>query len=164
MTMEDQYYEEVEYAGFWLRLAAYLIDGIILNIAFYILFAIFGISIFSGMMGSEMLETGEPNPETMVTMFSSLSTLMLVSFVGSWLYFALQESSDAQATLGKRALRIRVTDLEGEKISFARATGRYFGKILSGMIFLIGYIMAGFTERKQALHDMMASTLVLRDD
>ncbi|NNF35144.1 MAG: RDD family protein [Saprospiraceae bacterium] len=162
--MEEQYYDEVEYAGFWLRVAAYLIDGIILNIALYILFAIFGISAFSGMMGSEMLETGEPNPEAVAAMFSSFSILMLISVVGSWLYFALQESSDAQATLGKRAVRIRVTDFEGDKITFARATGRYFGKIISGMIFMIGYFMAGFTERKQALHDMMASTLVLRDD
>ena len=162
--MEDHYYEEAEYAGFWLRLAAYLIDGLIVNVALYILFAIFGISYFSSFVGSEMLETGEPDPEVIAGMFSSMATMMLISVVGTWLYFALQESSDAQATLGKRAVRVRVTDIDGEKISFARATGRYFGKIISSMIFMVGFIMAGFTERKQALHDMMASTLVLRDD
>jgi uncharacterized RDD family membrane protein YckC len=71
------------------------------------------------------------------------------------------ESSSKQATLGKLALGIVVTDLNGNRISFGRATGRYFGKIVSGMIFAIGYIMAGFTEKKQALHDMIASCLVV---
>jgi uncharacterized RDD family membrane protein YckC len=72
------------------------------------------------------------------------------------------ESSSKQATLGKMALALKVTDLQGRRISFARATGRHFAKIISGMILLIGYIMAGFTERKQALHDMIAGTLVIR--
>jgi uncharacterized RDD family membrane protein YckC len=59
------------------------------------------------------------------------------------------------------AIGIKVTDLNGNRISFGRATGRYFAKILSGMILMIGYIMAGFTEKKQALHDMIASCLVV---
>jgi uncharacterized RDD family membrane protein YckC len=71
-------------------------------------------------------------------------------------------SSSKQGTLGKMVFRLRVTDLNGARISFARATGRFFAKILSGMILNIGYIMAGFTERKQALHDMIAGTLVVR--
>ena len=61
------------------------------------------------------------------------------------------------------ALGLKVTDLQGKRISFARATGRHFAKLLSGMILLIGYIMAGLTERKQALHDMIAGTLVVRE-
>ena len=80
----------------------------------------------------------------------------------NWLYYALMESSKYQATLGKMAVGARVTDLEGNRISFARATGRYFAKIISGMILMIGYIMAGFTEKKQALHDMIANTLVIK--
>jgi uncharacterized RDD family membrane protein YckC len=60
------------------------------------------------------------------------------------------------------ALSMKVTDLQGNRISFARATGRHFAKYISAMILLIGYIMAGFTERKQALHDMIAGTLVRR--
>ena len=72
------------------------------------------------------------------------------------------ESSSRQATLGKMALGLKVSDLKGNRISFARASGRHFAKIVSGMILLIGYIMAGFTNRKQALHDMIAETLVLR--
>jgi len=73
-----------------------------------------------------------------------------------WLYEAGMESSSKQATLGNMALAVKVTDLHGRRISFAPATGQHFAKILSGMILLIGYIMAGFTERKQALHDMIA--------
>ena len=84
------------------------------------------------------------------------------SSCANWIYEAGLESSSKQATLGKMAMGLKVTDLVGRRISFARATGRHFAKILSGMILLIGYIMAGFTERKQALHDMIAGTLVQR--
>ncbi len=87
---------------------------------------------------------------------------IVINIVGIWLYFALQESSEHQATLGKRALNIYVTDLQGRRISFGQATGRHFGKIISGFILGIGYMMAGFTEKKQGLHDIMASTLVKR--
>lgn len=79
-----------------------------------------------------------------------------------WIYEASMESSSRQATVGKMALALKVADLEGRRISFARASGRVFGKYLSAMILFIGYIMAGFTERKQALHDMIAGTLVVR--
>jgi uncharacterized RDD family membrane protein YckC len=81
---------------------------------------------------------------------------------GSWLYEAAMESSSKQATLGKMVLGMRVTDLQGNRISFARATVRHFSKYISAMIIFIGYIMAGFTDRKQALHDMIAGTLVRR--
>jgi Tfp pilus assembly major pilin PilA len=74
------------------------------------------------------------------------------------------QSSSRQATLGKMALGIKVTSAEGERISFLRATGRYFATILSGLILMIGYLLAAFTQRKQALHDMIAGTLVVRAD
>ena len=79
-----------------------------------------------------------------------------------WLYFALLESSAKQGTLGKMALGIRVTDLDGNRISFGRATGRYFAKFISAIILYIGFIMAAFTAKKQALHDIIASTLVIK--
>jgi uncharacterized RDD family membrane protein YckC len=72
------------------------------------------------------------------------------------------ESSKFGGTLGKMAVGIRVTDLNGNRISFARATGRYFGRIVTNLTLLIGYIMAGFTEKKQALHDVLASCLVIK--
>jgi len=86
----------------------------------------------------------------------------LIGLVIGWLYHAILESSPVQASLGKMALGIRVTDMNGDRISFGRATGRHFAKILSGLLLLIGYIMAGFTEKKQALHDIMASCLVVK--
>jgi len=86
----------------------------------------------------------------------------LAALVGGWLYFALMESSAWQATLGKRAVGIKVTDMEGGRISFGRATGRHFGKFVSALIFYIGFIMAGFTEKRQALHDIMAGCLVVK--
>lgn len=84
----------------------------------------------------------------------------LALIVLMWLYFAIMESSKFQGTVGKIAIGLVVTDLEGNRISFARVTGRYFGKILSILIFMIGYILADFTQKKQALLDMLASTLV----
>ncbi len=83
--------------------------------------------------------------------------------LGQWLYFAYLESGEKQGTWGKQMLGLYVTDLAGNRISFGRASGRFFAKIITGLIPLgIGYIMAGITERKQALHDMIASCLVLR--
>jgi uncharacterized RDD family membrane protein YckC/Tfp pilus assembly major pilin PilA len=84
--------------------------------------------------------------------------------VGRWLYFALMESSASQATLGKRAMGIKAVDKHGGRLSFGRATGRYFGGFVSYIIFYVGYMMAGWTERKQALHDMMAETFVVFND
>jgi uncharacterized RDD family membrane protein YckC len=79
-----------------------------------------------------------------------------------WLYYAFFEASEFQATPGKMALGLIVTDEEGVRIGFGRATGRYFGKILSGLILYIGFMMAGWTQKKQALHDILAKTLVVR--
>ena len=90
------------------------------------------------------------------------SGLAVLVIFGSWLYEAFMLSSQYQATLGKMIFGMKVTDLYGNRISFARATGRHFAKWLSGMILGIGYIMVGFTERKQGLHDMLAGTLVRR--
>ncbi len=85
-----------------------------------------------------------------------------LGLLASWLYEAILESSPRQATLGKMVLGLKVTDLAGNRISFARASGRHFAKYLSGAILFMGYIIAGFTDRKQALHDMIAGTLVRR--
>lgn len=91
------------------------------------------------------------------------TALFFLLQLASWLYFATFESSPWQATPGKKVLGLRVTDLEGGRLSFIRASGRYFGKIISSLLFGIGFVMAGFTEKKQALHDMLAGCLVLRE-
>ncbi len=84
----------------------------------------------------------------------------IAGILAGWIYYAALESSVKQATLGKTALSIKVTDMEGNRIGFGRATGRHFAKIISGIILLIGYLMIAFTEKKQGLHDMMAGCLV----
>jgi len=143
-------------AGFWRRCAALLIDGFILGIvAFGIGAAILG---SSGSMQS-MMAAGN-----LSTMMSHMTTSYALQILIVWLYFAIAESSSAQATLGKRALGIKVTDDYGRRIGFGRATGRYFGKIISGMVLYIGFMLAGWTARKQALHDMIAGTLVVFRD
>ncbi len=145
------------YAGFWLRFVAIIIDLIITTVANYAvqipLMLVLGVTGGGGMGGG-----GRPGPVIYIGMLFS----WLVSVSIPWLYFAYMESSAKQATLGKMALGLTVTDLQGQRLSFGRATGRYFGKVLSGLILCIGYMMAGWTERKQALHDMMAGTLVVK--
>lgn len=141
------------YGGFWWRVLAYFIDSIILQIGLGFISAVFGIGI--GISTSMMMD-----PSQSMVAPSMLLTTVGLSFVMTWLYFALMESSPMQATVGKLAVGLVVTDLNGNRISFARATGRYFAKILSSLILLIGYIMVAFTERKQGLHDLLAGTLV----
>lgn len=135
---------QTQYAGFWMRVAASLIDGFVLMIPGLIVIGIFG------GIGAAIESEG------LVLMGYLIYILMF------WLYSALMEASSKQATVGKMALGLKVTDLSGGSISFGQATGRHFGKIVSYLILYIGYMMAGWTEKKQALHDMMASTLVVR--
>ena len=159
-----RYATNVAYAGFWLRLVAHLIDGVIIGIGMMALL----VPIFFLMGGAAMLESlprhgGQPNPAVIAGFLMLIFSLAGVAVIGQWLYSAYLESGEKQATWGKQALSIYVTDLSGNRVSFGRASGRFFAKIVSGLIPLgIGYIMAGFTERKQALHDMIASCLVLR--
>ncbi len=128
------------YAGFWRRVFAYLVDLIVLVVIQTVLYAI----------------------ELMLAAGVAQTLSFMVTFLFGWLYFALFESSSYQATPGKIALEIKVCDIHGQPISFARATGRHFGKILSGLILYIGFIMIAFTKRKQGLHDMIAECLVIK--
>ncbi|HEV2315008.1 MAG TPA: RDD family protein [Candidatus Acidoferrales bacterium] len=147
------------YAGFWLRFVAWIIDRILLGVSFS--FISLPIMAASGLRDIMMNHPPQTLPE-LFGLFSMLSRLIALAIVFNWLYYALLESSAWQATLGKKALGLEVTDMAGRRISFARATGRYFGKIVSAFILMIGFIMAGFTAQKQALHDMMAGCLVIR--
>lgn len=78
-----------------------------------------------------------------------------------WLYSAFFECSRRQATLGKIVLGLIVTDFHGNRISFGQASKRYFSKFISSIL-VIGYLMAAFTQNKQALHDLIAHTLVIQ--
>lgn len=95
---------------------------------------------------------------------AAVSAGRAVALATVWLYYALLESSSRQATIGKMALGLIVIDEEGERITFARATGRHFAKILSTLVFFVGYLMVAFTQRKQGLHDLIAGTLVINKE
>lgn len=137
-----------EYATFLWRLLALIIDQILLLIPVMIIALTAGvmIGIFAPNFDESAIEAGGN----------------VIGILVSWLYYAIMESSSKQATYGKLICGLQVTDLNGERISFMRATGRHFAKIISGIILLIGYFMVLFTERKQGLHDMMAGCLVLK--
>jgi uncharacterized RDD family membrane protein YckC len=120
------------YGGFWIRFVAWIIDSLVVSVV----------------MGFVLTVT--------------FGVGFIAIFFAHWLYEALMLSSSWKATLGKRAFNLVVTDLEGRPLSFGRATGRHFAKWLSGLVLGVGYIIAAFTSRKQALHDMIAGTLVVR--
>jgi uncharacterized RDD family membrane protein YckC len=141
------------YGGFWIRVVAAIIDSIIMRVV------VAPVSIIFGGLGLAGMMSGLPHRG--IGLLGSGVTLIAL-FFGSWLYEAFMESSSYQATLGKMIFGMKVTDLNGNRISFGRATGRHFAKILSGMILCIGFIMVGLTERKQGLHDLLAGTLVRR--
>jgi uncharacterized RDD family membrane protein YckC len=157
-------YGGVAYAGFWLRFVAHLIDGVISGVGFLILliplFILTGAGAALSKIGSgEDIGNDAAAFLGLGFIFGFFGIILLVS----WLYYALSESSSWQGTVGKKLLNLQVTDMSGQRISFGRASGRFFAKMITGMIpLLIGYIMAGFTEKKQAVHDMIASCLVLR--
>jgi uncharacterized RDD family membrane protein YckC len=159
-----------QYAGFWWRVLAFIIDAIALAIVQQI------ILFFLRMAGVHL----EPRADEMAAMMEEYYgdvwgiftetikaqvPLMIFGYILQWLYFAIMESSPKQGTLGKMALGITVTDMEGKRISFLHATGRYWAKSILALVTLgIAYIFAGFTEKKQALHDMVAGTLVWKKD
>ncbi|QNP39636.1 RDD family protein [Lysobacter solisilvae (ex Woo and Kim 2020)] len=150
---------EVVYAGFWKRFAAYFIDSVLVGIVTWIVQMI----IMAGFGASTGL-AARSDPGSMIAsagIVGFLFGMVIVPLAMQAVYFAWMHSSDRQATLGKMAVGIKVTDDDGQRISFARGIGRYFAAILSSLILCIGYLMAGFTERKRALHDMVASTLVV---
>ena len=144
---------QIVYAGFWKRVAASMIDTLVLMVVIFIL------AIFLGVFGAatSLGRGGGLSSGSMV----SLGLFYLFEIVGIALYFAMMHASSMQATLGKMAVGIKVTDDSGQRISFWRGVGRYFAYLLSSLLLLVGYVMAAFTDRKRALHDMICSTLVV---
>lgn len=153
------------YGGFWVRFAAYLIDGLIVGIPIGLIAAM----LIPLLVDFHSLLHRNPSmdPVDAAALFGHMLLIVAIIavpfFIGNWLYFAVMESSKRQATFGKSLMSLYVTDAEAKRLSFGHASGRYFAKIVTGLIpFGIGYIMAGFTAKKQALHDFIAGTLVLR--
>ncbi|MGG0308351.1 RDD family protein [Priestia megaterium] len=134
------------YAGFWLRAGAIAIDA--------------GIMVAFALMLSLILTPVKfmvYDDSFVIDAFQNL-IIMVVGF----LYFALTESSQWQATVGKKAVGLIVTDMNGNRLTFGRASARYWSKVVSGLSCYVGFIMAGFTDKKQGLHDMIAGCLVLK--
>lgn len=153
----------LEYADFWLRTLAYLIDSAVIGIGFVaILIPLIFLTGLGGLLSRFHPDEGM-NDFGIALIIGVIFLAATVSLVVTWLYHALMESSEWQATVGKRLLGLMVTDMSGQRVSFGRSTGRHFAKIITNLVpALIGYIMAAFTEKKQALHDMVAGCLVLR--
>ncbi|MFI5126718.1 MAG: RDD family protein [Candidatus Acidiferrales bacterium] len=157
------YAPQLFYAGFWLRFVAYLIDSVILGIVCMILIVVVVFASGIAAMIRNMPENPTPDMFFRGAFVLAILSLIAITTVITWLYYAWMESSPSQGTLGKMAMGLIVTDMQYRPVSFARASGRFFAKFITGLIPLcIGYIMAGFTAKKQALHDMIASCLVLR--
>lgn len=133
---------EIVFAGFFRRVFAYLVDAALLIVV--------GAAV--AIIGLYLYGYGLP----------AIANASLVSGAIGWAYFALLESSPAQGSVGKITFDIFVADIHGDPIGFWRASARYWLKSLSSLLLMLGWIMPAFTPRKQALHDMLAGTLVLR--
>lgn len=179
-----QQFQTLNYAGFWLRFAAYLIDYVVITVVTCPLGMIAGVM---GAVADQGASGGFGGRGTITNVMTVIA--YVISMAGTWLYSALLERSGWQGTVGKKVLGLRVTDAEGARIGFGRASGRFFAKMIGivPMIFafaalyvlesiplfailiiitlivsLGAFAMAAFTERNQALHDLMAGTLVLQ--
>ncbi len=148
------------YAGLWRRLLAALIDCIIICITILIVKAITAV-----LPVAILLAAGEDAGNQFLKLtYDSIQFFDMISpIIITWLYSALFESLKTQATIGKLALRLKVTDLNGSRISFLRASLRYLGKILSALILFVGFIIIAFTKNKQGLHDMISGTYVIKN-
>ena len=142
--------------GFWIRFVAYMIDGLVLTVAAGAIVGLFVLLV----IGSADANEDETSPAIAFGIVLMILALLLIG----WLYEALMTSSRRGATLGKQALGLRIIRADGARLTFGRATARYFLKyIITPLVPLfIGYLMAAFTNRKRALHDVLADTIVIR--
>lgn len=143
----------VNYAGFWKRFGAAFIDGIIITVIDLVIYFVLAFFL--------LLQIKDPFREDTSYLILLYIIYWIISILVGWIYNAGFESSNNQATPGKMALGIIVTDIDGKRISFGRATGRHFSKIISAITLGIGFLMIGFTEKKQGLHDIIAGCKVV---
>jgi uncharacterized RDD family membrane protein YckC len=143
-----------QYAPVWRRLVASVIDisAVLLVVMPGVVAFFWAVEVITNLLGMDR-EGGR---------FLAGIAAVLLGVIGNWLYHAKMQSSPRQATLGKYFMGLKVTGLDGERISFGQATGRHFAKFLSTFPVFAGFVIAAFTRKKQALHDMVAGTLVVR--
>ena len=140
-------------AGFWIRVVAAIIDGLVVSVIS---------SLVAGIIAIVVVASDEANQDVVTGIGVFVGILAVVCF--NWLYEALMTSSPRGATYGKRAIGARVVRGDGTQLSFGRATARYLAKtVITPLLPLgIGYMLAGWTQGKRAIHDMIADTLVIR--
>ena len=143
------------YAGFWRRFLAAVIDGVLLS------FVVSQLNVVLNLILGRVIDAGTTSDDVWRNLAVWLAVSLTLCIFANWLYHAVMESSPWQATLGKRALGMVVTDLAGDRISFGRATGRLFASYISGVPLWLGYFIQPFTAKRQALHDMISGTLVI---
>ena len=145
--------QPINYAGFWKRVAAAIVDLFVLN----------GIGVIMGLIAVLSITfVFHIKDKNLLLMMFIVSAAISGALCG-WIYFATMESSPAQATLGKMALSIKVVDTSCNRISFKRASGRFFGKFVSALFIFIGFVISGFSRKKQAFHDIMAHCMVIKE-
>lgn len=146
------------YASFWSRLLAFIIDYLLINFVLSIIIALVVLIGFGG-IGPEIVERGD---DLVRDLSESWGPAQILILVGYWLYFAIMHSSAWGATVGKRVLGLYVADEEGHRISFWQASIRFFGKLISLFTLFVGFLVALVHPRRQALHDLLAKTYVMR--
>jgi len=147
---------DVVYAGFWRRAGAFVLDSLILSLGCYAVLAIAFVALLSNGVGTDW---NAENPPAWV--IGAYFAVVALYYLVAALYYSLQESSVHQASVGKRALGIKVTDMQGGRLTRGKALTRWFSATLSYLTLYIGFLMSAFTKRKQALHDVVATTLVV---
>ncbi len=156
---------ETPYAGFWLRLVALIIDAIVISIIEFVVFVPLLSALGLGFIGA-MSEMDTEEPGNIVGLVAAVvaaaGAYWILAKAIQILYYSIMESSNSQATLGKMAMGIKVTDMQGGRLDFTSAFLRNLCKLISDFTMFIGYIMAGFTEKRQALHDLIAGALVVK--
>ena len=147
----------MEYGGFFQRWISSIVDSLILMVIVFPISFVIGFAY--GIVKVGMFGQGYVGDLSDILFRLAMQFL---SFLVGLFYYALQESSDSRATPGKKMMGLAVVNLDGGKVTFGQAIGRYFGKLLSGVILGIGFLIQPFTEKRQALHDILASTLVVK--
>jgi uncharacterized RDD family membrane protein YckC len=150
----------IGYGGFWIRFVAIIIDTLVIRAAMIP----FGF-LFLGrliLFGGWFPHHGRISPDEAIPVAAAVGKLFLLQIAAWWLYEALMTSSSKQGTLGKMVFGLKVTDLQGQRISFGHASARHFAKYISVLTAMIGFIVAGFSAKKQALHDLIAGTVVVK--
>lgn len=153
-----------QYAGFWLRLVALIIDVLIIAFLESIIFIPLLVALGFSFFGSSELDMEDSGSIVglIVGIVAAAGAYWILATTIQILYFSFMESSKNQATIGKMAVGIKVTDMNGDRLDFTKAFLRNLCKLISNVTMAIGYIMAGFTEKRQALHDLIAGALVVK--